>query len=102
MDGSGHPILRIGTASGVLVNLEACKACGVSSWGWAAAAWWTGQSGTLRFQTTGAQTLRIQTREDGVRIDQIVISPVRYMSSAPGAATNDRTWVRPDGTIRTY
>jgi hypothetical protein len=84
------------------VNLEACNGCGVSSWGWAASAWWTGQSGTVRFGTTGTQTLRIQTAEDGVRIDQIVISPSRYMSSAPGSVTNDRTLVLPNGTRTSY
>ena len=102
VNGSGAAVNRIGTTSAVLVDLEACSGCGVSGWGWIAAAWWTGQSGTVTFQTTGTQRLRIQTRQDGVRIDQVVISPQRFLTSAPGPARNDRTIVRLDGTISTY
>ena len=46
VNGSGDAVNRIGTTAGVAVNLEACSGCGVSGWGWVAAAWWTGQSGT--------------------------------------------------------
>jgi hypothetical protein len=35
----------------------------------------------------GHQTMRIQTREDGLSIDQIVLSPKNYIDKAPGAAT---------------
>jgi PKD repeat protein len=102
VDGSGNAVNRIGTTAGVPVNLERCSGCGMSGWGWVDGAWFTGQAGTVTFSTTGTQRLRIQTREDGVRIDQVVISPVRYISSPPGPVTNDRTIVRPDGTISTY
>jgi hypothetical protein len=37
--------------------------------------------------------MRIQTREDGVLIDQIVLSATRYAASPPGAASNDATIV---------
>ncbi len=33
----------------------------------------------------------MQTREDGVKIDQILLSPSKYIASAPGALKNDRT-----------
>ncbi len=102
VDSSGNPTNRSGTTSGVRVTLQACSTCGVSSWGWSASAFWSEVSGAVRFQTTGTQRLRIQTAEDGVRIDQVVISPSRYLTSPPGGATNDRTIVRPDGTISTY
>ena len=99
---SGKPRLRIGTTSDVLVNRQPCAGCAISGWGWEDSAYWTGQTGMVRFAVSGTQTLRIQTREDGVRIDQIVISPARYLSKAPGAVNNDRTLVRPDGTTTTY
>jgi len=102
VDDSGVAVNRIGTTAAIMEDLERCTGCGVSSWGWIDNAWWTGQTGNVKFQTTGTQRLRIQIRQDGVRIDQIVISPVRYISSAPGAAKNDRTLVHPDGTISTY
>jgi hypothetical protein len=49
---------------------------------------------TLTFGTTGPQTIRVQSREDGVSIDQIVLSPERYLTSAPGLPRNDSTILR--------
>ena len=37
------------------------------------------------------QTIRLQQREDGVSLDQIVLSPVTFASVAPGAGKNDST-----------
>jgi PKD repeat protein len=89
----GQSVWRIGTTSGLIVNLENCDNCGVAGWGWQHAAWWQGQTGTITFAATGVQTLRVQTREDGVRIDQIVLSPSQYLTTAPGATKNDTTIV---------
>jgi endonuclease/exonuclease/phosphatase family metal-dependent hydrolase len=41
------------------------------------------------FQSTGTQTIRVQSREDGFSIDQIVLSPAQYLLSPPGALMND-------------
>ena len=57
----------------------------------------------LYFQTSGALRLRVQTGEDGLSIDQIVLSPDRYLTSSPGAIENDNTiliwpcdrWIEP-------
>jgi endonuclease/exonuclease/phosphatase family metal-dependent hydrolase len=38
---------------------------------------------TIYFAATGTQTVRVQTREDGLSIDQIVLSPFNYLSAAP-------------------
>ena len=83
-----------GTTSGIEVNLEECSGCGVSGWGWRDEAW--GQRDaigvlTLKFEKNGWQTLRIQTREDGVSVDQIVLSSERYRSTRPGTVKNDAT-----------
>ena len=43
------------------------------------------------FATTGPQRIRIQTREDGIAIDQIVLSSSRFLSAAPGGPKNDTT-----------
>jgi hypothetical protein len=32
-------------------------------------------------------------REDGVQLDQIILSPSNYLSSPPGGVTNDSTIV---------
>jgi hypothetical protein len=90
-DGSGAPRWPIGTASALLVNLEACSGCGVSAWGWQNHAYWLSDEAIVRFAYGTTQTIRVQTREDGVSIDQIVLSPVTYFDTAPGRATNDTT-----------
>ena len=47
----------------------------------------------MTFATSGAHTMRIQVREDGVQLDQIVLSSSQYLSAAPGGVTNDLTIV---------
>jgi hypothetical protein len=39
--------------------------------------------------------MRIQTREDGVAIDQVVLSARKYLTTRPGAARNDMTILAP-------
>ena len=90
VDALGNAINRIGTTSAAEMNLEDCLGCGLSGWGWQDNGW-GGMGPQLFFQTTGTQTLRIQTREDGLSIDQIVLSPATYLYSSPGALKNDTT-----------
>lgn len=86
----GNAAYRIGTADAVVVNLEDCSGCGLQGWGWQDDGWGISVLGPLvYFQSTGTQTLRVQTREDGFSIDQIVLSPARYLVSSPGLLTND-------------
>jgi hypothetical protein len=93
VDVSGKPVARIGTTAGLSVNLEECAGCGVSGWGWEDDAWGSrNQNGMLlRFPEGGGQLLRIQVREDGVSLDQIVLSAEKYLTARPGAAKNDTT-----------
>ena len=93
VDANGAALWRPGSASGLLVNLEACAGCGVESWGWQSAAWWVDSGGIVRFPTATAQTIRVQTREDGVDVDQIVLSPITYFDRAPGGVIRDGTIV---------
>jgi endonuclease/exonuclease/phosphatase family metal-dependent hydrolase len=87
---SGSATYRIGTTSAMEVNLEDCSGCGVQGWGWQDNGWGVGVLGpVVYFQSTGTQTIRVQTREDGFSIDQIVLSPSQYLFSAPGASKND-------------
>jgi hypothetical protein len=90
VDAAGQPKFRIGTTSATTVTLEDCLNCGVAGWGWQDNGYGTGVLGPLiEFAAAGPQRLRIQTREDGFSIDQIVLSPSQYLSSAPGALKND-------------
>ena len=92
VDSRGAAVFRIGTNGATEMNLEACSGCGIQGWGWQDNGWGVGVLGPLiRFQTTGTHTIRIQVREDGLSIDQIVLSPQTYLSSAPGGLRNDNT-----------
>jgi hypothetical protein len=82
---------RLGTTSGLLVNLERCGSCGVADWGWSNSAYWLQQDTSITFSQSGRQTMRIQTREDGVEIDQVVLSATRFDANAPGKKINDST-----------
>ena len=86
------PIFRIGTTSATTINLEDCSGCGLSGWGWQDNGWGVGVMGPLIFFANGGtHTLRIQVREDGLSIDQIVLSPNTYLNASPGALRNDNT-----------
>ena len=88
----GAPVYRIGTTSSAAYTLEDCVSCGVSGWGWQD----NGSPGTapimgphIYFASSGTHTIRIQTREDGLAIDQIVLSATTYLNASPGALKND-------------
>ena len=86
------PTYRIGTTSATEMNLEDCSGCGVQGWGWQDNGWGVGVLGPqIFFQTSGTQTIRVQVREDGLSIDQIVLSPTTYLNNSPGALKNDTT-----------
>jgi phosphatidylserine/phosphatidylglycerophosphate/cardiolipin synthase-like enzyme len=92
VDSTGGAVYRIGTSGSVVINLEDCSGCGVSGWGWQDTGWGTGVLGpTIYFATSGTHTLRIQAREDGLAIDQILLSPDKYLTAAPGGLKNDAT-----------
>jgi hypothetical protein len=92
VDTASQPIYRIGTTSAAEVNLEDCKGCGIAGWGWQDNGWGVNVLGpAIYFAASGAQVLRVQSREDGAIVDQIVLSPSKFMSTAPGALKNDTT-----------
>lgn len=91
-DGSGSAINRIGTTTATAMNLEDCSGCGLQGWGWQDNGWGVGVMGPhLYFQSAGLHTIRVQAREDGILIDQIVLSPVTYLNASPGSLRNDNT-----------
>jgi hypothetical protein len=86
------PVWRIGSTSATGIVLEECSGCGLSGWGWHDNGWGVGVRGpVVYFQATGTQAIRIQQREDGVSIDQIVVSPASFIDSSPGVPKNDTT-----------
>jgi hypothetical protein len=65
----------------------------VSGWGWQNRAYWLADTGAVRFAADGLHVIRIQVREDGAQLDQIVLSPGTFLTAAPGPLKNDATVV---------
>ena len=92
IDGAGASLYRIGSAAAVDYVLEDCDGCGEQGWGWQDNAYGAGALGPdIVFATTGVHTLRVQQREDGLSIDQIVLSPITFSRKSPGSTKNDTT-----------
>ncbi len=90
VDASGTPQWRMGTTASTTVILEECGGCGLQGWGWADNGYGMNVLGpVVYFAETGPQRLRIQMREDGLAIDQIVLSAVTYATAPPGRARGD-------------
>jgi hypothetical protein len=89
LDSSNGPYARIGTTSSAeFVLQDGSKGSHPQGWGWTDNGW--GSRGpNVFFSTTGTHTIRIQQREDGAIVDQIVISADAYLNVAPGTRTND-------------
>jgi endonuclease/exonuclease/phosphatase family metal-dependent hydrolase len=84
VNSSRNATYRIGTTSAAEVNLEPCSGCGIDGWKWQDNGYGWGVYGpNIYFATTGTQKLRVQTREDGMSIDQILLSPSKYLTSKP-------------------
>jgi Phosphoesterase family len=99
VDAQGAAVYRVGTTSGYIVNLWTCATCQSVGWGWQRNAYWLNDSGDVWFTAGGTHTIRVQVREDGVEIDQVVISPTQYVTSAPGPVSSDTTIVpKPSAT----
>ena len=99
VDKAGTPKYRIGTTSATDVNLADCSGCHLSGWGWQDNGWGVNVMGpNIYFEQSGAQTIRVQVKQDGFSIDQIVLSAEKFLTVAPGALKNDRTLVLRDGS----
>lgn len=91
VDAGGAPIYRIGSTSAIKVVLQSCDGAAMSNWGWRDAGWCGVQGGSIAFEATGVQTMRVLQRQDGVSIDQMVISSSTYATAPPGTFINDTT-----------
>jgi predicted MPP superfamily phosphohydrolase len=76
-------------ADGLTVNLEEKMNMAVSGWGWQDNAYYDYDSGFVRFERTGKHTLRVQRREDGVAIEQIVMIPCNNRGQSPRSLFDD-------------
>lgn len=89
---TGTPTYRIGTTSATVVILEDCSGCSLMNWGWNDNGYGVGVLGPLiYFANPGVHTIRVQVREDGMSIDQIILSPSTFLNAAPGQTIADST-----------
>ena len=90
VDSANRAVYRTNTTEATVINLEDCSGCGLSGWGWQDNGWGVGVMGpVIYFESTGVHIIRIQPREDGFSLDQIVLSPSNYLFISPGALKND-------------
>jgi hypothetical protein len=90
MNSSGTPMWRTGTTDSTTLVLEDQSGAWPQAWGWCDNGYGPGVLGpVVYFATNGPQTIRIQQREDGAMIDQVLLSPLKYATSSPGTTTND-------------
>ena len=89
---SGAADHRIGSSQGMVMFLEDGNGAGLSGWGWGDNGFGSPDA-PVYFNNDGVQRIRILQREDGLRIDQVVISAGGYADHAPGTEKNDTTIV---------
>jgi HKD family nuclease len=93
-DSFNTPTWRIGTTSSAEVVLQnGANDPSVHGWGWADNGW--GALGNnIYFAADGPQRVRVQQREDGAIVDEIVLSPDQFISTPPGPRDDDTTVIR--------
>ena len=89
---SGVAGARIGTTESLTFSLEPALNAGIHGWGWEDNGY-ASFGDNIVFDQTGPQTLRIQPREDGLTIDQIVLTPEPFLLLSPGTLKDDTTIV---------
>jgi PKD repeat protein len=87
---SGTAVDRIDTTSAAAVVLQGCNGNPEQGWGWQDTGW-CGSGANIYFSFTGTHTIRVQVRESGFEIDQIVLSPQTYLTAAPGSRVSNST-----------
>ena len=97
-DAHGAAVDRVNSQSGLAINLQSCNGCALAGWGWMDGAYWLSPAAVVSFAGSGTHTLRVQTREDGVQLDQVVLGTGAYLASPPGPNMNGQTIVPNAGT----
>lgn len=91
VDAASAPLARIGSSGSAEFVLQAGPSgAAPHGYGWADNGW--GSPGApIYFAASGTHTLRVQQREDGAIVDQIVLSPDTYANVSPGTRRDDVT-----------
>jgi hypothetical protein len=95
---ASSPPARIGTTSSLQVVLQdGPNGSAPHAWGWTDNGW-DALGAHVYFAATGTHTIRVQQREDGAVIDQIVISPDTFLTTPPGQRLDDATILQESAT----
>ncbi|PIS37409.1 MAG: hypothetical protein COT35_06120 [Nitrospirae bacterium CG08_land_8_20_14_0_20_52_24] len=64
-------------ADALVINLleRSCMKDRLREWGWVDSTYFSPENGDVYFQADGLQTIRVQSRQDGVFLDTILLSP---------------------------
>ena len=81
------------------VNLANRNESLVTGWEWQDDAYWSNTSSDIYFENDGRHTIRIMRREDGVAIDQILLTPYDSVSNYPPALSSDSCYNKQEGDI---
>src|SRR4051794_5871174 len=98
VNASGAATYPIGSTAGATVILSDCSGCTVQGWGWNDNGF-PAMGPQIVFASSGTHTVRVQPREDGFEIDQIVLSPSTYLNTSPGAIKNDSVILPEQGAV---
>jgi regulation of enolase protein 1 (concanavalin A-like superfamily) len=91
VDSANRPTARIGTTSSEeLILQNGAGSAKPQGWGWTDNGY-DSAAEPIYFASSGTHLLRVQQREDGAIVDQIVLSRDTYVSTPPGARLNDTT-----------
>ena len=89
---AGRPSIASAPRPETYVNLEEANGAAFRAGAGRTTASAAGVLGPLvYFADSGTHTIRVQVREDGFSIDQIVLSPDTFLNAAPGANKLDQT-----------
>src|SRR6185295_4874157 len=90
IDRFGTPLYQIGSAQGAEVVLVDPSG-NLGNWGWEDNGTNGAAATPIYFSSTGQHRIRVQQRSDGAIVDQIILSPDAFLTSAPGGTRNDAT-----------
>ena len=81
------------------VNLADYTELGTNDWTWQDNAYWSSDSADVYFERDGKHTIRVLRREDGVAIDQILLTPHDSVAQYPPALSSEACYRKQDGDI---
>lgn len=98
---SDHPVIVLShkpryfmsVVDALEVNLAERAEHNLDEWAWQDNAYWSPDSPAIYFEHEGEHTVRVLRREDGVAIDQILLTPYSSIANYPPGLTSDKCYI---------